>query len=582
MTGFRRALILTCLGFALCGCAQLEAIYKPAPTVALTADTPIGNAGCDRTQDPKTPPPAYELHDLRDCTAKDTLIVYAFTGGGLRSASFGYGVLEATHAVNMPGEAGAHTLDRDIDIVSGVSGGSFTAAAFAYKRQALFPAGDGAPDYYRTNFLEHDFFADLFAIYLEPWHWQWLLPDYGTNDEMAKVYGSIPFSSGSDKLYGEKFGDLARLGRPFLVVQTTDFGNEQPFTFTQNDFDLICSDVGAYPVKNAVAASNGFPVVFSPIQLDNHHFASSSPLPGMKQTQPNAYCASNRPAWVDAALSVKNPPELSRTFSRAQAVDGYLPRPPQSQQETEQSANPNPSAGTPQTSPLSASPQYVYLQDGGVADNVALRGLMDIVAESLDSDAQPSDDWSPDAAALACGAGFGKIRKILIVSVDGQAQPDNSVSSLPYLSNIGQIINVASSAAIDANGFETMLAAQAMAKRLAGKLQKLPCFSASAATGSKDTDTVTPYFARVSFGDLSETTKLGTLTNCGTDGNEVCTVGDLARSGTSLHFSPEEVDALIRAGKSAFLCNPEIRDFLTDSNAKWDDTIELDCADNGP
>jgi predicted acylesterase/phospholipase RssA len=568
-----RALSLAVLGLTLAGCAELESIYKPAPTVALTDAPPEGSSDCHQPPDPKAPPPAYTLHNLRDCTAPDSFIIYAFTGGGIRSASFGYGVLEATHAVSVPDSMGAHTLDRDIDIVSGVSGGSFTAAAFAYKRQALFPASETAPDYYRKNFLEHDFDDDLIAIYLEPWRWQWMLPDYGTNDEMAKVYGDIGFSSDSDKLFGESFGDLARLGRPFLIVQATDFGNEQPFTFTQNDFDLICSDVDAYPVRNAVAASAGFPILFTPIQLTNHHFASSSSIESdPKSASLTPYCRNHRPQWVDQVLSIKNPPELSRTFARAQVAEGYLPPAAPAQKQAENSANPNKLKSA--MARLFAQPQYVYLQDGGVADNVALRGLMDIVAESVDNDAAASDEWSPEAAAGACSAGFGRVRKIIIVSVDGQAEPDNSVSSLPYLSGIGQIMDLATSTAIDANDFETMLAADAMTKRLALKLAKLPCF-APPASGSA---AVTPYFARLSFRNLSESTPLPKLANCGSDGKQTCTVGDLARSGTSLHFSPDQVDALIEAGRSAFWCDPEIRRFLTDSGAAWSEKNQLACA----
>jgi predicted acylesterase/phospholipase RssA len=563
-----RALSLAVLGLALSGCAALESIYRPAPNVALTQAVTPGSPDCNQTPDPSSPPPAYELRDLKDCTAPDSFIIYAFTGGGIRSASFGYGVLEATHAVSVPDASGAHTLDRDIDIVSGVSGGSFTAAAFAYKRQALFPAGEAAPDYYRKNFLEHNFNGDLLAIYLEPWHWQWLLPDYGTNDEMAKVYGSIGFSSDSDKLFGERFGDLARLGRPFLIVQATDFGNEQPFTFTQNDFDLICSDVDAYPVQNAVAASAGFPILFSPIQLTNHHFASdNSLLSDDKSAAPTPYCRNHRPSWVDEVLSIKNPPELSRTFARAQVADGYLPTAPQAAG----AAADKPKSAMAQ---LFAQPRYVYLQDGGVADNAALRGLMNIVAQSVDNDAATSDEWSAEAAAAACRAGFGRVRKIMIVSVDGQAEPDNSVSSLPYLSGIGQIMDLATSTAIDANDFETMLAADTMTKRLALKLAKLPCFT-SPAWGAP---AVTPYFARLSFRNLNQSAPLPKLADCGSDGKQTCTVGDLARSGTSLDFSPDQVDALIEAGRSAFWCDPEIRRFLTASNAASAEKNRLACA----
>lgn len=164
----RTALLTVLLAFAASGCSHLEDIYQSAPTVALKAPlvTPE-DTSCTAPQS-ATPPP-YDIVSLRDCTAQDSFVVFAFSGGGTRSASFGYGVLKAAHATQIADEHGKHAFTKDIDVVSGVSGGSFTAAAFASHREKLFPA-PGAPDYYRDNFLAHNFFADLLSIYLAPWH----------------------------------------------------------------------------------------------------------------------------------------------------------------------------------------------------------------------------------------------------------------------------------------------------------------------------------------------------------------------------------------------------------------------------
>ncbi len=521
----------------LSGCAQLEGIYKPAQTVPLAADAVHADTSC--TAAPEASPPPYDFEDLKDCTSQQSLVVFAFSGGGTRSASFGYGALKAAHAAMIPDAAGAHPFDRDIDIVSGVSGGSFTAAAYANQRDKLFPAAPGAPDYYRDNFLTHNFFSDLISIYLAPWHWQWMLPGYATNDEMAKVYANVDFSSSSDKLFAPTFGDLAKKGRPLLVIQATDFGNEQPFIFTQNDFDLICSDVNAYPVGNAIAASSAFPVLFSPIQLTNHHFTPTA-------ANRSNYCHAHRPAWVNRVLA-SEPEDLSRSYVRAKEAENYLP------------PKEEPAAGTPPA----AKPQFVYLQDGGVTDNVALRGLMNIMALNLEGPDPVS--WSEPARAAACRTGLGRIDKVLIVAVDGEARPNNQVSSLPYLSDIGLILNVATSAAIDSNGFETMAAAEAMTKKLAAKLENLNCTGVVPDAVALGTKAVNAYFARVSFADLADETRLDPGA-CGKS-EGTCLLGDLARSATSLDFTGPQVDALIEAGRSAFLCNPKIGKFLRDSKA---------------
>jgi NTE family protein len=523
------------LAAALSGCSALEGIYLPVENAPLQGPPPVvRDTRCDAPADPT--PPQYVLENLKDCTSQDSLIVFAFSGGGIRSASFGYGVLGAAHVTKIPGTP-EHNLDRDIDIVSGVSGGSFTAAAFASKRDALFPATPDAPDYYRDKFLTHDFFADLFSIYFAPWHWKWMFPDYGTNDEMAKVYAGIDFASPSDKLFDKSFGDLARKGRPLLVVQATDYGNEQPFTFTQNDFDLICSDIDSYPVGNAIAASSAFPILFSPIRLTNHHHDD----PG-----PGDYCATHRPAWIDAVLGKPEPAGLSRLYTRARAAADYLPLP------EEKRKNPIVNAF--------AAPRHVFLQDGGVSDNVALRGLTNIVVKDIDDTESGKLEWEKPAAAAACSIGLDKVRRILVVAVDGEAQPDNKIASLPYLRDLGLILNVTSSAAIDANGFETMLATDAFTRKIANKLEVLPCNGAAPAERK-----VASFFARVSFQDLAEGSRLAPAACGRKDGD--CTLGDLARSGTSLAFSRPQVDALIDAGRSAFRCNRKIGEFLKDVHA---------------
>ena len=83
------------------------------------------------------------------------LIGLSFSGGGTRAAAFSFGVLSEMDRVPLRGAA-ASMLDR-IDFVSGVSGGSVTAAYFGLKKRAAlrgfprtFPAAQrrgGAADH---------------------------------------------------------------------------------------------------------------------------------------------------------------------------------------------------------------------------------------------------------------------------------------------------------------------------------------------------------------------------------------------------------------------------------------------------
>ena len=65
----------------------------------------------------------------------DTAVALAFSGGGTRAAAFAYGVLRGLK--DMPTKDGKNYLDQVV-FVSGVSGGSVTAAYFGLKGTSEF------------------------------------------------------------------------------------------------------------------------------------------------------------------------------------------------------------------------------------------------------------------------------------------------------------------------------------------------------------------------------------------------------------------------------------------------------------
>ena len=77
-----------------------------------------------------------------------TTIVLAFSGGGTRAAALSYGVLKGLRDVPLPGQAGRRLLD-EVDAISAVSGGSFTAAYYALKGDQIFQD-------YEKKFLKAD------------------------------------------------------------------------------------------------------------------------------------------------------------------------------------------------------------------------------------------------------------------------------------------------------------------------------------------------------------------------------------------------------------------------------------------
>jgi NTE family protein len=415
--------------------------------------------------------PAYRLVGLPDGTSKELFLTLAFSGGGKRSSAFSYGVLSALREVTVDFGHGRTPLTAEIDVVTGVSGGSFTAAAFALKRDSLF-------DTYVDEFLKYDLESNIFGLYLFPWRWDWLFnPEWGTNDEMARIYDELLFK-------GATYSDLGARGRPLLGVQATDFANEAPFLFTQDTFDWLCSDLSSMPVARAVAASNGFPILFSPIDLTNYSADKAGQC--------------RRAEWIDRYAAIKD--EFSRRRRLAERAKSYLDR----------------------------ESGYVHLLDGGVSDNLALRGFLSMIAPTV-------EELDPDASSLK------QLRYVLVVSVDGQSEPDREISKVPLVGSLGRIVGAVTSTAIDGYGFETLVQAREMTKQLAGMLSAKDC-----GPSGKACRRIEANFAHVSLADVPDDVRKKRL----------------ASIPTGLTIEDGDVDALVDAGRQAVLCDPDMQSFF--------------------
>src|SRR5688500_1489194 len=92
-------------------------------------------------------------------------VVLTFSGGGKRAAAFSYGVLEALRDIEVVTPDGErHSLLDEIDLISAVSGGAFTAAYYALHGHETFES-------YATRFLNHDTEKDLWNKVLAPANW---------------------------------------------------------------------------------------------------------------------------------------------------------------------------------------------------------------------------------------------------------------------------------------------------------------------------------------------------------------------------------------------------------------------------
>jgi len=266
-------------------------------------------------------PARYTFDELTANDADDDLFVcLTFSGGGTRAAALSYGVLQKlrdTYVVR-PKDGRRESLLDEVDCISSVSGGSFTAAYYALFGPRIFQE-------FRGRFLERNVERELVWKVLNPLNWPRLLsPTFSRIDLASDLFAEEIFEN---KSYGDL---LRRARRPFLILNATDLTTGDDFEFTQDQFDLIGSDLGPFSIGRAVAASSAFPFLLTPVTLLNHQ-PEGNYQPPQKLFEALEDYRNNRRRYTFALHQV-----------------GYL----------DKQANP-----------------YVHVMDGGLADNIGLRSL---------------------------------------------------------------------------------------------------------------------------------------------------------------------------------------------------------------
>jgi len=255
--------------------------------------------------------------------SQETLVVLAFSGGGTRAAAFSYGVLEFLNKTEVATPNGERLRLIDaVDMITGVSGGSFTALAYGLYGHKLFAD-------YEQRFLKRDVQGELVARAISPKYWS----DYiggtaGRSELAANYYDEILFN-------GATFGDLDRGAGPFVSASATDISTGTRVPFNQSVFNLLCADLNAIKLSRAAAASSAVPVVLSTVTLNNY----------------GGSCGYDVPPWVTAFTQTDNPPRPAaraiRELKEGEALADGVNRP------------------------------YIHLVDGGISDNVGMRGVLD-------------------------------------------------------------------------------------------------------------------------------------------------------------------------------------------------------------
>ena len=111
------------------------------------------------------------------------LFALAFSGGGTRAAAFSYGVLEFLRRTEITTANGERVRLLDaVGVITGVSGGSFTALAYGLYGDKLFAD-------YEQRFLKRDVQGEIIVRELSiPLNWPRLWsPNWGRSELAAEL-----------------------------------------------------------------------------------------------------------------------------------------------------------------------------------------------------------------------------------------------------------------------------------------------------------------------------------------------------------------------------------------------------------
>jgi NTE family protein len=184
-------------------------------------------------------------------------VVVTFSGGGKRAAAFSYGVLEALRDVDVTTPDGeVHPLLDEIDLISAVSGGAFTAAYYALHGRDTY-------DGFAPRFLNHDTEEDLWHKVLKPSSWPRLANPLVSRSDLEVEYFD------QELFRGATIADLMARS-PRVIISATDLVRAQPFAFTREQLNGICVDPATIPVARAVFASAATPIYFAPLVMRSY------------------------------------------------------------------------------------------------------------------------------------------------------------------------------------------------------------------------------------------------------------------------------------------------------------------------
>ena len=304
---------------------------------------------------PSTSKKSYSLASFqKKFSDGDNFVILAFSGGGTRAAALAYGVLQELRDTPLVVRGKQTRLLDEVDIISSVSGGSFTAAYYG-----LY--GDKVFDDFENVFLHHHIEKQVLKRFLNPF---FLISPQGRTEAAIEYYQRTIFKYAT-------FDNMMHPDAPMIIINASDLGHGVRFSFTQEYFNLLCSDLASFPIARAVTASSAVPVLFNPVVIKNHDECANK----FPSTLPTSSDLATKSA--DLQMIIKG---FNTYYNKKQL-------------------------------------KYAHFVDGGITDNLGLRSIHDML------------EMAGGARSLIQHLKLGAPKRIVLISVDASTNPELTMDS---------------------------------------------------------------------------------------------------------------------------------------------------------
>ncbi len=411
--------------------------------------------------------------------SENVLLELSFSGGGTRAAALSYGVLEKLRETEVTIDGEKRRLLYEIDGISSVSGGSFTAGYYGLFGDRIFSDFEG-------KFLKKNIQGALAArIFFNPINWVRLSSPYFDRSDLAtEYYDKYIFEGGT-------IGDINARNGPKILMNATEMTYGTRIGFTQELFDAICSDLSPFTVARAATASSAVPMLLSPITLRNYA----------------GTCGYKIPEKFEKILKDRSVSE--RQFYLANNIAPLL----------DSQKNP-----------------YIHLVDGGVADNLGLRALLDRVIAR-------GSVWE-----YIKGTPIENVNKIVFIIVNAETAPDTKWSKSARNPPFGAMLSSYSTIAIERYNEETIALLKENVGLWADEIKTQRCTGRGVSTVPGSCGNIQFYVVEVKFGNLKDQKEQMYF----------------KRLPTSFKLKPEQVDKLTEVAHRVMNDSPEFQRLLND------------------